>query len=424
MARVVSIEVERVRRLIDGLRRDRRTHPRHGRGEYSRLARDVVAACEALIQSEPAGVPALARRAVDLMTTALMYIDDSSGILGDDLRSLMAVHARACAAAPPDPERLAGWLVTLRLDGPGWPDFELRDYVAVLGDKGYAELSRRVDDRSRTAGPDLFGRTPFGIRVLREQLAELSGDVDHYVAVLADDLYAAPQYRKIVDALRRAGRAAEAEGWAQRGLGIGNPIEKGKLRDVYVDLLLERGATDEAFVLRWQLFEQNPTQAHYEDLRRTSERTGHWHAARDKAISRLRDAAAAQAGYADHLIGVLLDEGEPDDAWQVAVEHAEDLFDSRWHQLIYLRQPVHPRDVIEPWQRLIQRRLDASTDKYRYGKAVTMLQRLRDAYLAAGDATGFGTYLDDLRDRHQRKTSFIAKLDHASLGSSGWGPIR
>jgi tetratricopeptide (TPR) repeat protein len=415
MALVASVEVERVRRLIDGLRRDRRTHPRHGRGEYSQLTREVVAACAALIDSEPAAVPALARRAVDLVTTALMYVDDSSGVLGEDLRALMAVHAHACAAAPPDPKRLAGWLEKLRLDGPGWPDFELRDYAVALGEKGRAELARRVEDRARTAEPDVFGRTTFGIRVLREQLAELSGDVDHYVAVLAENLYAAPQYRKIVDALRNAGRADEAERWAQRGLEIGNSIDKGKLRDVYVDLLLERGATDEAFALRWQLFDGNPIKTNYDDLRRTAERIGDWPGIRDKAVSRLRDATAGQPAYADHLIGVYLDEGELDEAWQAAVDNVEDLFDSRWQQLIELRQPTYPRDVIEPWQRLVQRRLDASTDKYRYGKAIKMLRRLRDAYHTAGDATGFDGYLDYLRDRHKRKTSFIAKIDHANL---------
>jgi tetratricopeptide (TPR) repeat protein len=415
MALVASVEVERVRRLIDGLRRDRRTHPRHGRGEYSQLTREVVAACAALIDSEPAAVPALARRAVNLVTTALMYVDDSSGILGDDLRALMAVHARACAAAPPDPKRLAGWLEKLRLDGPGWPDFELRDYAVALGDKGRAELARRVEDRARTAEPDVFGRTTFGIRVLREQLAELSGDVDHYVAVLAENLYAPPQYRKIVDALRNAGRADEAERWAQRGLEIGNSIDKGKLRDDYVDLLIERGATDEAFALRWQLFDGNPIKTNYDDLRRTAERIGDWSSVRDKAVSRLRNATAGQSSYADHLIGVYLDEGELDEAWQAAVDHVEDLFDSRWQQLIEQRQSTHPGDVIEPWQRLVQRRLDASTDKYRYGKAIKMLRRLRDAYRAVGDMAGFDAYLDRLRDRHKRKTSFIAKLDHANL---------
>jgi hypothetical protein len=294
MALVASVTVERARRLIDGLRRDRRTHPYHGRREYSQLAREAAAACEALIDSEPASVPALAQRAVDLVTTALMYIDDSSGIVGDDLHALMVVHARACAATPSDPKRLAAWLGKLRLDGPGWPDFELRDYAAALGERGRSELARLVEDRAKATEPDLLGRTPWGIRVLREQLAEISGDIDHYVAVLAEDLYAASSYLKIVDALRNVGRTADAERWARRGLGIGNPIGQGKLRDTYVNLLLDRGATDEASAMRWQLFDQHPTQTHYNDLRRTAERTGEWPGLRDKAIGRLRDATTGQ----------------------------------------------------------------------------------------------------------------------------------
>lgn len=360
-------------------------------------------------------MPALAQRAVDLVTTALMYMDDSSGTVGDDLHALMAAHAAACAATPPDPKRLAAWLGKLRLDGPGWPDFELRDYAAALGEKGRAELARVVEDRAKTTEPDLLGRTPFGIRVLREQLAEISGDIDHYIAVLAEDLYAASSYLKIVDTLRNVGRAAEAERWARRGLGIGNPIDQGKLRDTYVNLLLERRATNEASAMRWQLFDQHPTQTHYNDLRRTAERTGEWPGLRDKAIGRLRDATTGQPAFADHLIGVLLDEGELDDAWQTAVDHANGLPESRWNQLIDLRQPTHPGDVIEPWQQLIQRRLDASTDKDRYSKAIKMLRQLRDAYRATGDPPSFGTYLDRLRDHHKRKTSFIAKLDRANL---------
>ncbi|MGH3939127.1 MAG: DUF6880 family protein [Pseudonocardiaceae bacterium] len=412
---MASVEVERISRLIDGLRRDRRTPPYHGRREYSQLAREVVAACEALIDSEPVSVPALARRAVDLVTTALIYMDDSSGFVGGDLHALLAVHARACVAAPPDPKRLAAWLEKLRLDGPGWPDFELRDYAAALGEKGRAELARMVENRAKTTEPDPLGRQPFGIRMLREQIAEISGDVDHYIAVLAENLYATSQYLKIVDALRNVGRTADAERWARSGLGTGNPIDKGKLRDIYVDLLLERGVTDEAFAMRWQIFDQHPTHTHYNDLRRTAERTGDWSGLRDKAIERLHDAAAGQPAFADHLIGVFLDEGELDKAWQSALHHADDLPESRWHQLVDLRQLTHPQDVIEPWQRLIQRRLDTSTDKYRYSKAITMLRKLRDAYRATSNLTGFGNYLDRLRDCHKRKTSFMAKLDRANL---------
>lgn len=71
--------------------------------------------------------------------------------------------------------------------------------------------------------------------------------------------------------------------------------------------------------------------------------------------------------------------------------------------------------MIEPWQRLIQRQLDASADKYRYNKAIRMLRRLRDAYQDIGRPSGFESYLDGLRERHKHKTSFLAKLDRARL---------
>lgn len=264
MATVVSAEVERTRRLIDGLRRDRRAHPYHGRREYSQRAREVAEACAALIEVEPAAVPALTRRAVDLVTTALMYMDDSSGIVGDDLHELMRLHAQACCTAPPDPKRLAAWLAKIRLDGPGWPDFELRDFAPALSERGRTELARIVEERARTTEPDVFGGTPFRIRALREQLAEISGDLDHYIAVLAQDLRTARQYLKIIQVLRGAGHAAEAENWAYRGLaGLGNPIDMDKLRDAYVDLLLERGANDDAIILSQKLFATQPTQTNY-----------------------------------------------------------------------------------------------------------------------------------------------------------------
>jgi hypothetical protein len=89
--------VAEVRRLIDGSRRDRPPHPYRGRGEYSDRARDVAGAIADMIESGGAAdaVP-LARRAVERVTAALLHMDDSSGILGGDLRMLTALYARAC----------------------------------------------------------------------------------------------------------------------------------------------------------------------------------------------------------------------------------------------------------------------------------------------------------------------------------------
>jgi hypothetical protein len=79
--------------------------------EYSQTVRNLAQACERLIASSRAGqaVPVL-RKAADRITSAQMYMDDSSGIVGDDLHGIMGLYARACAAAPPNPTGLAGQL--------------------------------------------------------------------------------------------------------------------------------------------------------------------------------------------------------------------------------------------------------------------------------------------------------------------------
>ncbi|HET6191659.1 MAG TPA: hypothetical protein VFE59_32205 [Trebonia sp.] len=207
---MAAAQVTEVRRLIDGLRRDRRQHPYSGRREYSERAREVAAAIADMIEAGGAAeaVP-LARRAVERVTAALMYMDDSSGIVGGDLRTLMALYARACRAAPPDARQLAAWLVATWLDGPGWPDFELAEFAGPLEDAGLAEVARLTEERRAAADPGSW--TALGIKILREQLAAASGDVDAHVAVLAEDLRGARGYGKVVAVLRDAGRDGDAE---------------------------------------------------------------------------------------------------------------------------------------------------------------------------------------------------------------------
>ncbi|MEV7268577.1 hypothetical protein AB0N38_33980 [Micromonospora aurantiaca] len=106
--------------LADRLRWDRRRDPYRGRREYSQTARQVAEECARLVAEGSAdlAVPML-RKAVDRITRALMYLDDSSGIIGDDLQELMDLYAKACAAALPNPVSLTGWLVKLECDGGG-----------------------------------------------------------------------------------------------------------------------------------------------------------------------------------------------------------------------------------------------------------------------------------------------------------------
>jgi len=157
---MADMQVADVRKLIDGLRWDRRRNPYSGRREYSQRAQAVAAAVADTIEAgdaESAGP--LARRAVERVTAALMYMDDSAGIVGDDLRTLMALYARACRAAPPGTGRLARWLVSMQLDGPGWPAIELKEFAKALGPRGLAEVARLTEERGVTAEPDSWTAT-------------------------------------------------------------------------------------------------------------------------------------------------------------------------------------------------------------------------------------------------------------------------
>ena len=96
---MADARVAEAKRLIDGLRRDRRQLPYRGRGEYSKRAREAAGAITDMIESGGAAdaVP-LARRAVERVTAATLHMDDSSGIVGGDLRMLTALYARASDA--------------------------------------------------------------------------------------------------------------------------------------------------------------------------------------------------------------------------------------------------------------------------------------------------------------------------------------
>jgi hypothetical protein len=117
--------------LADRLRRDRRRDPYAGRADYVCTARELNRHCAELLAGGEAMVEPAVRKAVERITTTLMYMDDSSGILGTELRHTMHLYAQACTLAPPKPAKLAAWLVGLQLDGPGWPERVVRRTMSV-----------------------------------------------------------------------------------------------------------------------------------------------------------------------------------------------------------------------------------------------------------------------------------------------------
>ncbi|RZT77828.1 hypothetical protein EV382_0993 [Micromonospora violae] len=401
--------------LVDRLRWDRRRDPYRGRREYSQTARQVAEECDRLVGEGRAdlAVPVL-RKAVDRITRALMYLDDSSGIIGDDLQELMDLYAKACVAAPPNPLTLAGWLVRLECDGPGWPRVRLADFGPALGKRGIAEVERLVTERARVADPESWTGA-FAVRDLREQLAEVSGDVDRYVAVLAEHLASAVQYQRIAEALRAAGRRDEAVDWARRGVAAsaGSPYTD-RLRDILVDMLVGAGDTPGAVRVRREEFARHPTAAGYRSLIDAVETAGGddpttW------ALGVLRERITQQPAYASELVDVLLTVGRDDQAWQEAQRHRRWLGGPQWQTLLQRRAVTHPEEVIQPYRDLVEQAILDSADRRRYRRAIALLPALRAAYQATGEHAVFGKYLAELRVEHKRRPTFLKTLDAAGL---------
>ena len=409
---MADMQVADVRKLIDGLRWDRRRHPYGGRREYSQRAQAVAAAVADMIEAGDAESAApLARRAVERVTAALMYMDDSAGIVGDDLRTLMALYARACRAASPDAGRLARWLVSMQLDGPGWPAIELKEFAEALGPRGLAEVARLTEERGATAEPDSW-TAQWGIKDLREQLAAVSGDIDAHVAVLAEDLRGAHRYSEIMEVLRDAGRDDAAEQWARKGLAEHpSGFQTDRLRDQLVDLLLDGDREADAVAVCREIYERRAIHQDYLKLRHAAQQAGQWPDLSGWALNLLRDRAQADQRYVRELISVLVREDLLDEAWAAAMANPGQVPESQWFELIEVREKDHPADVIRPYQDLIEIGLEKASDKYRYPKAIKTIRRLRDSYHRVGDEAGFSAYLADLRQRHRRKTSFLTKLD-------------
>ncbi|MET8128674.1 DUF6880 family protein [Streptomyces sp. NPDC005065] len=371
--------------LVDALRRDKRRGPYAGHDAYVHTAWAVQEQATRLIESRSAvsAVPEL-RKAVDRITKALMHLDDSSGMAGDALRALVDCYARALAAAPPkNPAPLARWIAATTLDGPGWPDLPLAAFAPALGPKGLAALTDIVEERARFLTPaDQYG-AEFGVRHLRVQLAEVSGDTDHYIAVLAEQLTSPTPYVKIVRALRAADRPDEAVTWAERGL-TDHPTSPnqyaGPLRDELVALHLAADRPEKALLVRRDAFARTPVHDLFRPLAATANSLDHPEAI-DWALDLLRERLDTNpTTYTRELIECLRETGRTDDAWHTATTHLDALSKYTLQDLIEKRRTTHPADVIAPYHHLVDLYLADTGNKRRYDYTARHLKKLRTVH--------------------------------------------
>ncbi|WP_370969968.1 hypothetical protein [Amycolatopsis sp. cg9] len=383
-----SGDVSEAHRLLD-------TAVTDGNVEYTAKIGAVLDTLQRMLDAgSRADLAPLARRTVDDISEVLEQAGDHTGDLGERLDRAVELYARACAARPPDPEKLAAWIVEVEFDGPGWPVIDLADFATALGERGLKLIKTAVDDVLGASGP---GHRRDVAERLREQLAEVLGDVDELVAILSAKPPRVDVSLKIVRVLRAAGRHSEAIAHAARAL-------------THDKQPAPRPEPDDETSRRRKDFDARPDRETYAALREAAQAAGKWTALRRDALASLRERAAE--GGADELVRVLLDDGRPDEAWRACVRFgaAPELK----LELAELRATEHPAETIPVFREHVDELIERK-DPQAYQEAARRLKLLRGLHKRAETADEFTAYLAALVETHRRKTRLITEIRAARI---------
>ena len=370
-------------------------------------ARDVSRAAEAIDALVDGGAAEdaiyLARDALDWVTEAYAATDDSSGSIGTAAHELLAVHLRACQAAPPDPVDLGEYLADVLIaDNYGLaPDPQ--DYTDLLGDAGTAAI------REHVAAVYEAGPKQWNARSLMESLLKTEGDIDALVAFYSAHLDdRGQQHLTIARVLDEAGRPDDALDWAERGVrGAARPDDR--LIDYVAARYGAAGRRDDVLELRRSVFRTERSLPSYRALRQAATESGTWQVERPKALAELGKDAKIRPSWSWNspvLIDALLDDGDLDAAWTAVDSGASQ--DQRI-RLADSSVATRPADALAVYLKAITPLIGQTGDSV-YHQMARLLLSARACHETLGTADAFRQYLTLLRTSQKRKRNLMKIL--------------
>lgn len=399
--------------------------------DYTTTIHSVLDSLQDLLDDGHAdAVITLAEYAVDRAEDALGYVDDSDGSMSGIAERLQDLHLAACEAARPDPVALARTLFDRERHSGDVDVFygAAASYADVLGAEGLAEYRRLAQaewDDLPALGPDheerRWSSKRFRITRIMETLADLAGDVDGVVEVLARDQSSAYQFVRIVEVLREAKRYDDALAWAEKGLALHGGSDS-RLVNAAAEEYHRAGRGADAVRVAWEAYDRAPGLGTYRQLSEQAQRAGLWPAWHDQALGLLRARITNRRTSArgrdtrwpapgpdtSTLVEVLLFEGDVEQAWAEASDAGcrRDL----WLELARRREAEHPLDAIPIWQQEVERQI-AVKKNHAYAEAVQLIARVGRLLEAAGRAEDFTPYVTGLRATHKPKRNLMKLLD-------------
>jgi uncharacterized Zn finger protein len=403
--------------------------------DYAQSVEEAIRPMGELLRNGHAGaVVELAEFALIELDRASEMLDGGDGSLNAVYDDLQHFHLRACLAAKPDPEELAGRLLEYELEGGlGVFNNAARTYAEALGPRGLDAWRRRLlrawgqlptVGAAGAAGLDAatspIDHRRFQIFALMERMAESLGDLDLLTTVRQSDLSSVHDFLSLAELYGSAGKTAEAVRWAERGMQQFPDISaNGALRDFLAQAYDRLGRHDDATALAWEEFAAFGAPEYYGKLKEHAKLSGQSERWRKRAIAHLRARIASErktarslksAAAPDHspIVEILLADGRFEEAWTEANAHGcrPDL----WMRLAVQREATHPADTL----RIYQERLGptiAAGGHNAYREAVDLVSRIGALLDRLGRAAEFVPYRAGIRAAHRQKRTFLKLLD-------------
>lgn len=396
----------------------------HGWSASNRHGRQMHAALDALEaaipDSDPKEVYDVTHRALASAMKVIARADDSSGVIGDACRRLLALHPGAAAAAGVPPARLADWMMTFQFDG-DVDYFELDPvaYAPALGEQGVADYRARLQQvhaRLGTASGASNGRGvghghgAFTLQWNERRLAVLDRDVEAIVRTHAGDRRVAAWFHDTARALEEIGETELAIDWARQGVDVGPLHQSLDVGATWCRLLQQHHPQrpEEVLAAHVTVFHRWPTPT---TAARLHAATGdQWPAYEHEVVSGLSQRPHDVVGF------VLNSLQRPQQAWDLA--HALGMDDDHtWDQLATAFEQVDPAAALPVHARLVTQEL-TTADARRYRTAARRLARMRTLAVGTGrdgETDVVDTLIADLRHTYRHRPRLQQEFNHAGL---------
>lgn len=340
--------------------------------------------------------------------------DDSSGIIGDACRRLLALHPEVASRAGVAPPKLVDWMIGFQFDGEvDYFELDPVAYAPALGPDGLAHYRSRLEEKARELGPlpprvERWAAPNAHARFVLEwnerRLAVLDRDVDAIIRTHARDRRVAAWMEEVAKALEEIGEIELAIDWAKQAVDFDRGHQALKASDRWCRLLGEHRPEDLVEV-RVHVFRTWPSST--SAARLFADAGASWPAYRDEVM------ASLSASPRDAVLFALLSLEEVSYAWELAHDlglRAADVC----VRLVEAYERLEPLAVLPVLAELADNELTEAGAQH-YQTAARYLRRMRELASGTSKEAEVDELIARVRETHRRRPRLQQEFDRAGL---------